>query len=277
MQRKYSRLEYKKAQIHYSEFGKGDKALICFHGFGQSSAHFHKLEDALKEEYKIYSFDLFYHGKSFWHDKDTPLSKKFWNELIQKFILEKNIDRFSLLGFSMGGKFVMATLEKFSDKIDKIILIAPDGIKTSFWYSLATYPGSMTKLFRSVITKPNFYFNLVKFLSFFKIVDKGLLRFANTQMATRVQRRRVYYSWVVFKELKFDMKKIAFILNKNNIKLELFLGEFDKVITQKNMKKLLDKVNDYRINVLSSGHSTLIDAVAKYYNSRQTTVGNDNW
>src|SRR5436190_11038806 len=124
MHRKYSSLEYKKAQLHYSEFGRGNKVLICFHGFGQTSVHFHEMEDVFKEEYKIYSFDLFYHGKSFWHDKDTPLSKDFWRELMQKFILEKNIDRFSLLGFSMGGKFVLATLEKFSAKIDKIILIA---------------------------------------------------------------------------------------------------------------------------------------------------------
>jgi pimeloyl-ACP methyl ester carboxylesterase len=265
MQRVYNYLEYKKALIHYAEYGSGEKVLVCFHGFGQSNEHFKKLEEVFKEEYKIYSLDLFYHGKSFWHENDNPLTKEFWREMIQYFLREKKIDRFSLLGFSMGGKFALATLECCFANTDKLILIAPDGIKTNFWYSLATYPGWIQKSFRSMVVKPNNYIRLVKILRFFRIVDKGILRFASTQMLTTKQRRRVYYSWVVFKELKFDMKEIASILNGNHIKLELFLGEYDKIITQKNMKSLLNKLNDYQINVLSSGHSTLIDAVAKFY------------
>jgi pimeloyl-ACP methyl ester carboxylesterase len=273
MQRKYGYLEYKKALFHYSEFGKGKNILISFHGYGQTLEHYNSLEEVLKEEYTIYSFDLFYHGKSFWHEKDKPLSKEFWAELIHVFLKEKKIQRFSLLGFSMGGKFAFATLEQFYSQIDKLILIAPDGVKTNFWYSLATYPGWMRKIFRRIIVKPGIYFKLVKFLSALNLMDKGILRFANTQMNTKKQRRKVYYSWMVFKDLQFDMKEIASILNTHSIRLELFLGEYDKIITQKNMRRLLDKLNDYQINVLQSGHSSLIEAVAKHY-KQQSTISN---
>jgi len=265
MQRTYHFLEYKKAQIHYSSYGRGQKVLICFHGYGQSNEHFKTLENALGNEYLIYGFDLFYHGKSFWHEKDQPLSKVFWEEMMRNFLHEKNISRFDVLGFSMGGKFALTTLESFYNKIEKLILIAPDGVKTSFWYNLATYPSWMRKLFRRIIVKPSIYFTLVNVLSALRLVDKGVLRFANNQMATRKQRRRVYYSWVVFKDLSFDMKEIAFILNKNSIKLEMFLGEYDKIIRLENMKNLLHHVKDYRLNVLPCGHSLLIDAVAEYY------------
>ncbi|MBX9852112.1 MAG: alpha/beta hydrolase [Cytophagaceae bacterium] len=265
MHRTHSCLEYHKALMHYSQYGKGSKVLICFHGYGQTIENFHALEDVFREEYTIYSIDLFYHGKSFWHEREKPLTKEFWNGLMKKFLEEKNIGHFSLLGFSMGGKFVLATLESYHQQIERLILIAPDGIKTSFWYSLATYPGWMRKLFRRIIIKPGIYFTLVKYLGALKLMDKGVLRFANTQMITRRQRRRVYYSWIVFSDLKFDMDKIASILKINNIKLEMYLGEYDKVITQKNMKRLLDKLDDYQINILSSGHSSLIDAVAEYY------------
>jgi pimeloyl-ACP methyl ester carboxylesterase len=265
MQRTYHYFENNRALIHYSEYGRGKKVLICFHGYGQSNEHFKKLEEVYKDQYKIYSFDLFYHGKSFWHEKDKPLTKLFWKAIIQQFLEEKKIENFSLLGFSMGGKFALATLECLPKQVDKLILIAPDGVKTNFWYSLATYPSWMRKIFRRIIVKPGFYFGLVKFLHFFKIVDKGVLRFANTQMQTTKQRRRVYYSWVIFKELKLDMEIIASILNSNNIKLEMYLGEFDKIITPQNMKSLLKKLNDYQINVLPSGHTSLIDAVAKFY------------
>jgi pimeloyl-ACP methyl ester carboxylesterase len=268
MHRVYSTFEFQKAQLHYSEYGKGSKVLLCFHGFGQSNEHFKVLEEVLRDEYKIYSFDLFYHGNSFWHEKDQPLSKEFWKTLMEKFIQEKKIPRFSVLGFSMGGKFALGTLEHFYDKTEKIILIAPDGVRTSFWYRIATDPQWTRGLMRRVIVKPDFYFNMVRFLHFFRIVDKGILRFANTQMKTRRQRRKVYYSWVVFRKLKFDMKEIATILNRHSIKLEMYLGEYDKIITQKNMKRLLNHLNDYSLNILPSGHSSLIEAVAKHLRNK---------
>lgn len=265
MHRKYSYLEYKKALLHYSEYGNGKNILICFHGYGQSSAHFAHLEEALKNDYTIYSFDLFYHGQSFWHEKDKPISKEFWEELISRFVNQKKIDRFDVLGFSMGGKFAMATLEKFYKRIDKLILVAPDGIKINFWYRFATSSKLMRKIFRRVIMKPDLYISLIRFLAGARILNKKVVRFADSQMATRQQRRKAYYSWVVFRDLKFRMEDIAEILNHNSIKLEMFLGEYDRIITQQNMKGLLDILDDYQITVLPSGHSTLLDAVGNYY------------
>jgi pimeloyl-ACP methyl ester carboxylesterase len=268
MHRQYHFFEDPKALLHYSEYGAGQKVMLCFHGFGQTSSHFHELEEVMKEEYKIYNFDLFYHGQSFWHRKDVPISKEYWAQMIERFLKEKNIDRFSLMGFSMGGKFAISIFEAFPEKIEKIILIAPDGIKTSFWYSLATYPVGVRPFFRRIILKPNLYFNIVKFLRFFKIVDAGILRFANTQMITKEQRRRVYYSWMVFKELKFDMDKIAKLFIQHHVGLEMFLGIHDKIITEKNMNLLLHKLNQYDIHLLEAGHSNLIKAVAGFLKKR---------
>ena len=268
MQRQYHFFEDPKSLLHYSEYGEGKKVLLCFHGFGQTSSHFHELEEVLKDEYKIYNFDLFYHGQSFWHQKDTPVSKEHWALLIGRFLKEKNVDRFSLMGFSMGAKFVLSVFESFPDKVEKIILIAPDGIKTSFWYNLATYPVGVRSFFRRIILRPGLYFSIVKFLRFFRIVDAGVLRFANTQMVTKEQRRRVYYSWIVFKELKFDMNKIAALVIRHHVKLEMFLGIHDKVITGKNMNILLHKLNQYDMHLLESGHSNLIKAVAAFLKNK---------
>ncbi len=264
MQRKYHFFEDPKALLHYSEFGEGEKIMLCFHGFGQTSSHFHELEEVWKNEYKIYNFDLFYHGQSFWHGKDTPVTKDYWADLIGRFLKEKNIRKFSVTGFSMGGKFALSIFEAFPDKTEKLILIAPDGIKTSFWYSPATYTGWTRSFFRRIIIKPSLYFNTVKFLRFSRLADTGVLRFANTQMITREQRRRVYYSWIVFKELKFNMYEIAALFQKHHVKLEMFLGIHDKIITEKNMHVLLNKINQYDMHLLEAGHSNLIKAVAEF-------------
>lgn len=257
--------EFQKAQLHYHKTGKGKKILLAFHGFGQSKQHFLHFAQSLRNTYTIYSFDLFYHGQSFWHEREKPMGKEFWKDLIAAFFKFQNIEKCTLAGYSMGGKFALATLEAFPETIDKIILIAPDGIKTSFWYSLATYPSWIRSVFRSLIVNPKPFHFLVDVLSKTSMMDKGIIKFASSQMNTREKRRRVYYTWIVFRELKFSMEKIAFLIKKYDIEVDMFLGKFDKMITYKNMKKLLKKIKKYDLHILDSGHNTLIDEVANFY------------
>ena len=71
-------------------------------------------------------------------------------------------------------------------------------------------------------------------------------------------RKRVYYSWVVFRHLNYDLNKIAKLINQNEVKLDVFIGQFDKIITTKNMRGLLSKVPGANLHLLKAGHNTLI-------------------
>jgi hypothetical protein len=95
-----------------------------------------------------------------------------------------------------------------------------------------------------------------------RAIDKGVIKFAKIQMKTREQRRRVYFSWVIFRLLSFDMKEIAYLINHHQIKTDMFLGHHDKIITEKNMMVLLKKLHHYNLQILDAGHNTLIDDVA---------------
>jgi pimeloyl-ACP methyl ester carboxylesterase len=245
------------SKFFYSTSGTGKKVLLLFHGFGQDHHAFDSWKDVLKDEYTLYSFDLFFHGQSSWAN-GNPLEKKDWKEIIDLFLQQEKITEFEIAGFSMGGKFALATLEAFPEKVKKIILLAPDGIKTSFWYSLATYPIAMRALFKSMILHPNRLYRLIKMLRSFGLVDKGLLRFVESQMDSEEKRRRVYFSWVYFRKLKFNLSKIASLLNEQRIPLTLIVGKHDKVIQAKNMEAFLEKVNSKQFEVLEAGHNDLI-------------------
>lgn len=226
--------------------------VLLFHGYGQDSGVFEGLEG--------YSFDLFFHGNSEWNKGEEALEKEEWKRLIGAFLLENDIKDFRVLGFSMGAKFAMATLEAFPDRVKEIILLAPDGIKTSFWYSLATYPLALRKVFKSLVRNHSRFKRIAATAKTLGLIDKGILRFVETQMDSEEKRKRVYYSWVVFRHLKFDMNNIAAIINKNKIKLRLFVGRFDKIITAENMKRLTSKVPDCEFEILDAGHNNLIKA-----------------
>ena len=252
------RLQYKQATLRYTKTGNGKKVLFTFHGFGQTSQVFCKLSESLSADYTIYNFDLFFHG-SLWNQDEQPLEKVFWNELIQKFISAEGIHELSVLGFSMGAKFALATLEAFPARVKEIFLLAPDGIKTNTWYSLATYPTALRALFKTTIKNPLIFNATANFAFRTRLIDKGVLRFVKSQMNTEEKRNRVYLSWVVFRHLHFSMRHISRMIHEHRVKLVVITGRFDKIITAKNMGKLLRHVPHARLEMLDTGHNGVID------------------
>ena len=256
--------EHNHNRLAYCRFGSGEQVMLAFHGFGQHKGVFRNLGTALGNEFTLYSFDLFFHGESHWHSKKLRVSRTGWKDLMQAFLTEKNIERFALCGFSMGGKFVLATLDTFPDRVTQLLFIAPDGIKTSFWYSLATYPGWTQQVFRKVVLNPRRFQQFTALMQKAGLADKSLVRFAQSQLLTRQQRLRVYYSWLLFKDLSYDMEAIAHLINTRNIAFRMFLGKYDRVITKKNMHLLLKHLTCPELHLLESGHNTLIENTAAF-------------
>jgi pimeloyl-ACP methyl ester carboxylesterase len=254
---------YQDSKLFYTKSGRGKTALLLFHGFGQDHRAFHSWMEPFKDTYTSYSFDLFFHGQSDWTRREA-LEKSDWKKIVNLFLEKEAIHDFEVAGFSMGGKFAMATLESFSDRVKKLILLAPDGIKTSFWYSLATYPIAIRALFKSMILHPNRLYKITKALRALNLIDQGLLRFAETQMDTEDKRKRVYFSWVYFRHLKFDLNKIVQILNDRQIALWMIVGEFDKVIQPKHMESFAQNVNIKHFHILNAGHNDLIKKASEH-------------
>lgn len=240
--------------LHYTRSGSGQNVMLTFHGYGQDNRVFEKYTG-----YTFYHIDLFFHGKSVWTKGEEPLEKSEWKQLISDFLDQNNIRSFSLLGFSMGGKFALATLEAFPDRVDEIVLLAPDGIKTSTWYSLATYPIALRKVFKSMISNHPRFLRIARAAKKLGLVDKGVLRFVETQMDSEEKRKRVYYSWVVFRHLEFDIDEIKSLIKENNISLRLYVGRYDKIIKAKDMTRLTSE-----IGILDAGHNDIIKKAMDY-------------
>lgn len=258
-------VRYKDSKLHYATTGSGTKHLLIFHGFGQDLSVFEYLTRSLARHYTFYVFDLYFHGESKWAHGEQVLTKREWADTLGLFLNENNINRFSVGGFSLGGKFALTSLEFFSDRIDEIFLIAPDGIKTSFWYSLATYPILFRKFFKSMILHPQRFLKIAEMLTKSGVVDKGLVRFAEYQMNSEEKRNRVYYSWVVFRHLTPNLNAIAKAINSKNIRFILIVGKYDKVIAPENMNQFLKRLDNYRFEVLESGHTGLINQSIPYF------------
>ncbi|MEM1406783.1 MAG: alpha/beta hydrolase [Bacteroidota bacterium] len=248
-------------ELKYDIHPGGSKVLLAFHGFGQDNTSLLPCIEKLKFKYTIYSFRHFFHG-SVWNFKDKPLTKSLWEKIIRELLLKHRIDSFELLGFSLGAKVALNTLELFISKVHRVHLLAPDGIQTSVWYNLATYPGIFRYFFRSMIVQPKRFYSILHGLHRFRLVDNGLLRFAASQMNTASKRHRVYYSWVVYKRLNVDRGALIELMNTSQCEVTFWLGRYDKVIQRKGIESFAKQLNKKSLKILECGHSNLINKVA---------------
>ena len=248
----------------YKKSGHGEKSIILFHGFGQDHRVFDKYIP-LSTGYTLYAIDLFYHGKS--ERGNENLTKKEWLHIFQTFLSKENIEQFSLLGFSLGGRFVLATAMAFPEKTERVILIAPDGIYRNFWYRVATSQlGNI--LFKKLMLGGGLSEKWLRRIEWMKLTSPSQLKFARKELMDPDNRKKIYRSWTYFKPLFHRAKSVVTGFNNHHLPLYLILGEKDRIIPAeqvipkvKQMQTLETHIIPYRHHHLISGSGKLISEI----------------
>lgn len=251
-------------KLHYRAYGSGPRVILAFHGYGQGEGHWRTLIGELGPEVTVYAFDLFYHGRSRLAKVDAPLTKQRLGELLNDFLTANSIENFSLLAFSMGAKFALTAVESFPDRVQRVWLIAPDGLQRQFWYSLATYPPWMRGVLGRAVLRPQRLLQFLGTLEQRRLVPSNLVRFAEWQLESREKRLRVYRSWVGFRLLTFSLKDLAQLLNRRPTPVTFFLGRHDQVIPHAGLQRFIGLLQGAETIVLEAGHAGLIYNVAAY-------------
>lgn len=246
--------------------GHGPKVMFAFHGIGQDHRCFLPLVEVLKEQYTFYLFDLPFHGQSP-ALTDEKLSMEAWKAYIDQVLAEQGIERFSVMGFSMGGKFALATLQLLAPQIESCWLLAPDGITESPWYRLATRFWVTKKLFSFFVHNLSSFKTLADVLIKVGVVNKSAVKFAESTLATPAQRERVYRSWIGFSTIRPDCTLIAELVKKYDVDVRIFLGKYDALLPQKYILPLTKRLPSIPVVVLSTGHHRLVDKVAEWWKS----------
>lgn len=244
--------------------GYGPKPLLAFHGIGQDHRCFLPLVNVLEEQYTFYLFDLPFHGKSPAMDAEK-LSMAEWKAIIDAFLVTHQIQTFSVAGFSMGGKFALATVQLFPERLEGCWLLAPDGITESPWYRLATRFWLSKKLFKFFVSNVGNLKKLAAPLVKLSLVEKSAVKFAQSTLSTESQRERVYRSWVGFSTIRPNMPTVATAILRHKIDLKLFLGKFDALLPASYVTPLTKRVPTLHPIILPTGHHRLLEKVAVWF------------
>lgn len=243
-------------QISYLHIGNGSKLLLAIHGFNRSAEDFMFLQDIAEGKYTIISVDLFYHGKSsaFAHQQG-PLSFQEWMDFINFLLKKYNQEKCSIIAYSLGGRIALKTVELMPEKIEKLVLLAPDGIQMSKLYQFASATRAGRGLYKYFIERPDKVMKVANTLVKYNIVPAKLAEFASYHVSSGTKREMVLNVWLSYQLFQSKLRKIANTINHYNIDTHILIGRYDHVIQVKFMLpfvKLL-KQKDTLI-LLHTGH-----------------------
>jgi len=131
--------------IHYYIAGQGEP-LVAIHGGGGDARTWWRNIRELSNKYTVYAPDLPGYGGS------QPLNGSYYipelSDFVEKFTRELGLEKFNLVGHSLGGGVALNFALKFPAKIKKLVLVSSLclGSEIAFWVRFFSLPAFIRSL-----------------------------------------------------------------------------------------------------------------------------------
>ena len=142
-------------RLHYRDTGnKNSPTLIFLHGFGSSLHTWDAWTSALEKNYRVIRLDLPGFGLSGKNEKND-FSDAHDIAVIFGLLNELGIEKASFIGNSLGGKLAWQIAAAHPKRVEKLVLISPDGFASEgFEYNKAHQASWMLSAMTITLPKP---------------------------------------------------------------------------------------------------------------------------
>jgi pimeloyl-ACP methyl ester carboxylesterase len=115
-------VEIDHVKVHYTNYGKGESALLLVHGWACDESVWEEQAPALAEKIRLITIDLPGHGQS---DKPNTISydKNLYTRAIDGVLKDGGVKSVVPIGHSNGAPFVREYYRKFPDKVKALIIV----------------------------------------------------------------------------------------------------------------------------------------------------------
>jgi hypothetical protein len=236
--------------------------IFAFYGYGQQAEVFRPLAEKLKGKYNLLVIDL----PVQW--QDVVIEKTDFIRFLDELVARYSIQKITGLSYSMGSRFNLVMAERCPELIDKLILVAPDGIRMRLWnrFSTSTLLGNW--IFQYLVNSKNAYANAISFLYRMKLMPKTMYAFSKWHMRDRECRTKVYNAWINMKKMIPDLKLLKQKKEECGFDMMAYFGKSDTIINQACLKRLARKIPSAKIVSLNKGHNLLdeelFDTIAEH-------------
>lgn len=253
-------IHQKNNRVCVHQYGSGSKVIIAFHGFGESGRSFQEFETVFGKKFTLYAPDLPLHGQTKWDDRCfTPRDLEL---LIEKILQRSGAIRFSVLGYSMGGRMALCLFQRLISQTDALILLAPEGLKKNFWFNFSTGTAMGRLLFRYTTFHPALFHFSLRLANRFNWINGSTAKFVSQYMITGKGRRQVYQLWMKMRKMKPDISAILQQSRIAHTPVFAWFGRFDRLVPPAT-GKVLQSLPQSHVRIVQKGHQLLIPEIIK--------------
>ena len=236
--------------------------MLCFHGFGMHGKQFRLLEEQLGHLYTFWGFDLFFHKDTQLKDQSLRRIKKGLErselvEMITGFCEHAHIDRFSVLGYSIGTHYATAIVEELPARIDEYIVAAPASLQPGKLVRFFSKTMVGNKLLEKLMMSEKAVLNIINLLKRTGIIDAGGRNILHKEVGTPELRFALYACFTYLRCLDTNEPELIRALNDNNIKSIFIFGNYDKTYLPSIGKAFFRKITPTEIILLDEGHELI--------------------
>jgi pimeloyl-ACP methyl ester carboxylesterase len=244
-------------QMHYlsnvAEFDNSKPIIVLLHGFSADKYIWNRISRKLSKEYQLFTPDLLGHGDVTYRSTDNysvPEQVLFLMDMLDKL----NIQKFHIIGNSMGGFMAAKIVERCSVRVHKSVLIDPAGIRSD--YSL--------QMFKSTLN-PFEHYNETDFFSFYGLVmakppysPKFILRAVADKY---IGKRKQYVH--MFRDFfnPDDFFDVAHKINASNVML--IWGKNDKLVPVADYKVWQEMLDSETVLYEDLGHMPMVESATR--------------
>jgi len=270
-------LPYRSSQLHYYAWGNGPRILFAFHGYGETGASFAFIGEALgalDPGWTVIAIDLPFHGRTEWKEGLSFTPEQLY-AIMQAIAGHRAANEpglpanalvhaqpsppWRLLGYSMGGRVALQLLGGHPRSVDRLVLLAPDGMKVNIWYRIATRTAAGNRLFRWTMRRPGWLFLLLRFCNALRLVNPSIYKFAVHYIDDRRVRRDLYIRWTAMRRFQPNLATIAAIIRQRNLRVSLVYGRHDRIIRWETAERFRNRgiAGQCQLILLDAGHQLL--------------------
>jgi pimeloyl-ACP methyl ester carboxylesterase len=163
-----------------------------------------------------------------------------------------------VMGYSMGGRVSLSLLEKAPERIKKLVLVAPDGLRLNPWYWLATQVSPGRRLFKWTMSHPGWFFFILRAGNALKLVNPSIYKFVAHYIDHPQVRQDLYIRWTSLRNFRPRTSIVKAIIRQRQVPVRILYGRFDRIIRVERGQRFQKGIEaSCRLTVLPAGHQLL--------------------
>lgn len=246
---------YKNSVVSYHRFGQGDHVLVAFHGYNQTGAEFAYFEDALSHRFTIIAIDFFWHGLSRW-EENHDFTDTDMKHIVDGIAKQENLHatHFSVCSYSMGARLARALVRNFAGRINHFIMLSPPTFSFNKFLNFTTNNPLGLATFRYFVYTPGALQRWVQRLHNWRILNRSIYIFTSKFVGRQDRIEKVFKTWHAQRKLKTNFNAFARLINENNIRVVLIVGESDAITPPKKMIRYVSRLKNGMVFTLQKKH-----------------------